>query len=265
MRLGELLIESVSDGTSLLPADFFGQTEGAVHQSLRSPDGRLELPIGCFVVRTGEMNVVIDAGLGPRTIEFQPPGGPLRLEGGGLPQALAATGLTPADVDLVLLSHLHADHSGWVWHEERPFFPNALVRFGRAEWQTFVEDGFPGTDAEAFRALAALDRIDLVDGDAVLAPGLSCLHTPGHTPGHLTFVVSDGTRRALILGDALSCPLQVEQPELEAMADMDRALGIRTRDRILQEIEGSDLVSGPHFPEVRFGRVVLGQGRRLWS
>jgi hypothetical protein len=57
----------------------------------------------------------------------------------------------------------------------------------------------------------------------------------------------------------------MEAPEFEALADMDRELGIRTRDRILQEIEGEDLVSGPHFPGIRFGRMIVGEGRRLWN
>jgi glyoxylase-like metal-dependent hydrolase (beta-lactamase superfamily II) len=99
-----------------------------------------------------------------------------------------------------------------------------------------------------------------------VAPGISALHTPGHTPGHYTFIVSSGDQRALFLGDAISCPLQIAAPELEALADMDKALGIATRDRILRELDDDDLVGGPHFPGLRFGRVLLGAtGRRTWT
>ena len=263
--LGSYVIEGLTDGTAHLPDDFFGSGAAQGHDELLGPDGRLTLPIACFLVRSAERTILIDAGLGPRTIEFQPGPVALTLEGGDLPAALQRLGVDPADIDLVLLSHLHADHSGWVWHDDRPFFPHATIRFGRPEWTTFVEEGFPGTDAEAFRALAELGLIELLEGDAEILPGLSALHTPGHTPGHLSFVVSDGRQRAIFLGDAMGCPLQIERPELEAVADMDRALGAATRERILRELEGDDLVSGPHFPEVRLGRVMMGQGRRYWS
>jgi hypothetical protein len=70
----------------------------------------------------------------------------------------------------------------------------------------------------------------------------------------------------MILGDAISCPVQVEAPQLEALADVDRGLGIATRERILRELEGSDtLVGGPHFPGLEFGRVLVGKGKRYWA
>jgi glyoxylase-like metal-dependent hydrolase (beta-lactamase superfamily II) len=139
------------------------------------------------------------------------------------------------------------------------------VRFGTDDWETFVEQGVPGADADGLRALAELGNIELIDGDSQVAPGIASLHTPGHTPGHQTFVISAGAQRALFLGDAIACPIQIEIPEVEAPADMDRALGIRTRERILREISGDDLIGGPHFHDVRFGRVVIGEGKRFWT
>lgn len=131
MQLGEIRIDGVRDGTAYPPADFFGKTAGEAHASILGDDGRLRLPIAGFVVHTAGKRVLIDAGIGPITVEWQPDDGPpLKLEGGGLPTALAAAGLAPEDIDIVLLSHLHADHSGWVWHGDAPYFPNATIRSG---------------------------------------------------------------------------------------------------------------------------------------
>lgn len=86
----------------------------------------------------------------------------------------------------------------------------------------------PGSNPSAFRALADLGKVDLIDFDGSVAPNITSLHPPGHTPGHQTYVVSCGRERALFLGDAIACPLQMEAKELEALADFDRQLGIRT-------------------------------------
>lgn len=266
MQLGDIHIDGVRDGSSYLPTNFFGKTDGDAHAAMVNADGRLQLPIAAFVIQTGGIRILLDAGLGPVTYEWQPEvGPPLKLEGGGLPEALATLNLTAADIDLVLLSHLHADHSGWVWQDDAPYFPNATVRFGIEDWNTFVDDEVPGSDPAAFRALAELDKIDLIEHDGSVAPHITSLHTPGHTPGHQTYVISSGDSRALFLGDAMACPLQMEAHELEALADFDRELGIATRDRILAELNDGDLVSGPHFPGVRFGRMVVGErGSKYW-
>ena len=267
MELGHVRIDGVRDGTSYLPPGYFGGGDTEAHRAMLDGSGQAQLPIACAVVRVGDTTVLMDAGLGPRAVEWQPEGmGAMRLEGGDLPASLAAIGMAPEDIHIVLLSHLHGDHSGWVWRDGAPFFANAIVKFGRGDWETFVERGTPGADGHGLRSLADLGRVELIERDGeVVAPSITAMHTPGHTPGHQTYIVSSGDERALFLGDALSCPVQIEAPELDALADMDRALGRATREVILREIGADDLVGGPHFPGLRFGRVLVGSGRRYWS
>jgi glyoxylase-like metal-dependent hydrolase (beta-lactamase superfamily II) len=219
----------------------------------------LEIPIGCFLVRTGDLTVLVDAGIGPVD-------SPLFV-GGDLPGRLGAEGVKPDDVDLVLCSHLHLDHSGWLVRDDKPFFPNATVRFGAGDWDQFVT-GAPANDytRQQVETLQGAGRVKLIDGEETLAPGIRSLPAPGHTLGHTCFVLSSGDRRALLLGDSVTCPVQLEEPEWMAMSDIDPELAKRTREALWRELEGTqDLAVAAHFPGLEFGRVLLGEGKRYWA
>lgn len=85
MQLGEIRIDGVRDGTAYLPPDFFGKTAGEAHASILGDDGRQQLPIAGFVIHTGGKRVLMGAGMGPMTVEWQPDDGPpIKLEGGRL-------------------------------------------------------------------------------------------------------------------------------------------------------------------------------------
>ncbi|SHN15427.1 MBL fold metallo-hydrolase [Cryptosporangium aurantiacum] len=264
MRVGDVEILPLNDGWLHAPAAFFGPTaDFAAHQDLLGPDGTMQLPIGAFVLRTNDTTVLIDAGVGDVHNSY--------FDGGRLLDRLTANGLTPGDIDRVVCTHLHADHTGWVIDERdrSPVFGNAVFSTGAADWELFVEQKAGGRAAlsphlyEGLRALADADRVELLSGDAPIAPGVSCLAAPGHTPGHFVVVISSGTARALLLGDAITCPVQLEEAEWGAIADVDPALAARTRELLWRELETEGTVgTGAHFPDLEFGRVLSGEGRR---
>jgi glyoxylase-like metal-dependent hydrolase (beta-lactamase superfamily II) len=142
------------------------------------------------------------------------------------------------------------------------------VRFGAGDWDQFVVDGAddPGTKARV-QLLADLGRVEIIDGDDVLlAPGLTSRHAPGHTHGHNVLVLSSGDERAVLLGDAVTCPVQLEEPDWMAMSDVDQKMAARTREALYAELEGTDtLMVGAHFPGLEFGRVLPGEGKRYFT
>lgn len=256
MKVGDIEIIPLSDGVAKLPPVYFPNADWTAHQGLLNEEGVIVIPIGCFVIKTGERTVLVDAGLGPVDSGI--------MKGGDLPDLLRKSGLEPSDIDLVIASHLHLDHVGWLIHGGPSFFPNATVRFGAADWDHFVASCAPGDFIG--EGMKSLPKVELIHEDSNVAPGIDTLAAPGHTPGHLCLVVSSGDERALLLGDAVTCPVQLEEPEWQAMSDVDPELAIRTRDSLFKELEASgDITVAAHFPDLKFGRVLRGEGKRYFA
>lgn len=243
-----------------MPPQYFPNADWSGHESLLGVDGTMQLPIGCFLVRTGDRTVLVDAGLGPLDLHW--------LVGGNLPAALAEHRVSPSDIDVVVCTHLHMDHAGWLVEDATPYFPNATVRFGAADWQRWVDEA-PEEDRirQAMLLLDEQHRLDPIDGDGVsIAPGITARAAPGHTMGHHVLVLASGDERLLLLGDAVTCPVQLEEEDWQAIGDMDPALSRRTRDALWAELEGTTTpFTAAHFPELEFGRVLRGNGRRYFS
>ncbi|HEX3813661.1 MAG TPA: MBL fold metallo-hydrolase [Mycobacteriales bacterium] len=260
MRVGDIRLDPVSDGTFVARPSYFGDTAGA-HPDFFDRHGAVWLPIGCFLIRTGERVVLLDAGLGPEMQQL--PDG-MHLVGGQLPTGLRALDVAPSDITDVVCTHLHADHVGWLFNlDGRPTFPNATIRFGAGDWRHFVTG--PGEMADHIRVglQETMAPVQTLDEDCTVAPGITALLAPGHTPGHLCLVLSSGTERALLLGDAITCPVQLDEPTWHSMGDVDPALADRTRERLWRELEDEHSIGvGAHFPELRYGRVLPGTARR---
>jgi glyoxylase-like metal-dependent hydrolase (beta-lactamase superfamily II) len=264
MRIGELELHPISDGTFIArPGYFADDAPPEVHPEFFSRQHAAWLPIGCFLVRAGNRLVLVDAGLGPELREL--PSG-MYLVGGQLPTGLRALGVAASDITDVICSHFHADHVGWLFDLDASLiFPQAAIWFGAGDWQHFVTG--PGDMLshirEGFHRSAHASRLRPVDRDTTVAPGITVLLAPGHTPGHLCVVLSSGQERALLLGDAITCPLQLDEPAWHSMGDVVPALAARTRERLWRELEdGHTAGTGAHFPELRFGRVLPGSARQ---
>lgn len=249
MRVGDISIEAAFDGTAVLLPDMWRGSDWTDHQHLLDAEGRLVVPVGAFVVRTGDRLVLLDAGVGDVHDEM--------FDGGELMTSLRALGVDPADIDTVVVSHLHSDHMGWLEQEGGPTFTNATVHIGAADWDHFVVRA-EGGRKRAARLRAIEERVSLVDRDGMtVAPGMTTRLTPGHTPGHLSTVISSGNERMIVLGDSLHCPAQLTETEWEFVYDVDPALARTTRAALVREAEqpGTSLLPC-HFPGMQSARLV---------
>jgi glyoxylase-like metal-dependent hydrolase (beta-lactamase superfamily II) len=263
LRVGDIVVTPLHDGEFRTGPEYFGpEVTFDGHEDLLGTDGRLHLPIGCFLLRGGPLadrRVLVDAGLGEMSAD--------NVDGGALMDELARAGVRPSEIDTVVCSHLHIDHCGWLMDAEaRPIFPAATVAIGAEDWERFVESGqdlMLEHTRSGLKELFGAERVTLVDRDGPVAPGVSAIRAPGHTPGHLVLIVSDGDSRALLLGDAISCPVQLEETDWAAISDVDPALARATRERLWRELDDTRMPAvGAHFPGLEFGRVLSGAGRR---
>lgn len=274
IAIGNLEVTFVPDGSicTTRASSYPGSPEALwrANSHLLDEDGRYVMSLGALLVRSGERRVLLDLGWGP-TEEWivDPLTGATdgRIAGGALLQQLAARGVRPEEVDTVLFSHLHRDHIGWLQRDGEPCFPNADHLVADAEWSYWTTAGNlgagPAPKKEQLDALAGLVGF-VSDGDTPV-PGVDVVATPGHTPGHCSFVLSSGPDRAVVLGDAVHCPLELLEPELAFVADVDPALAMRTRLQIEAELlRPGTVAAGPHFADLVFGRLLPGGGTRSW-
>jgi glyoxylase-like metal-dependent hydrolase (beta-lactamase superfamily II) len=274
INVGDIRVTYLPDGDGRVsPILFFPGSDDALwvaHQEFLDQDGKLVLSVGGFLIETGDQKVIVDLGIGDATVPLPPVNGV--FQGGRFLDSLRQTGVGPTDVDVVFFTHLHFDHVGWTARDGSLTFPNARYLAGQGEWDFWrgVTDDDPaaagGPDPEAVQAPLEHRIESVTDGQAV-APGVNVMASPGHTPGHCSVVISSHTERAIIFGDVIICPLQLDETELGVIGDVDAGLARQTRQRIAAELEAipHTIAVGGHFSGSVFGRVVAGTAKHWVS
>lgn len=181
----------------------------------------LGLSVHSWLVRSAGLTILVDTGAGngkprPENLVFD------RLDTPYLAN-LAAAGVRPEDVDLVIVTHLHVDHVGWntVFDGERwvPAFPNATYLFSRDEYAFYgtpdnVRTPSAGVFEDSVRPVFEAGRVRWLEAGAPLpVPGLQLHPTKGHSHGHLSFSLHAGGEVGFFSGDVMHHPVQVARPD----------------------------------------------------
>jgi glyoxylase-like metal-dependent hydrolase (beta-lactamase superfamily II) len=167
-------------------------------------------------------------------------------------------GVGAGDITDVVVTHFHTDHVGWLFDlAAEPVFPDAKIWYGAADWDYFVNG--PGDIRPHIRDgfLANADRQHPLTHDTPVADGVTAVLTPGHTPGHLCVEVASGDESLLLLGDAITCPIQLSEPSWHSYGDVDADAAQRSRDRLWERLRSTPGV-GAHFPGLAAGGVSSG-------
>ncbi|MEU8677929.1 MBL fold metallo-hydrolase [Streptomyces sp. NPDC048560] len=277
IRIGSTEIIALADGEG----PFFSPRAGAFPEATDAQwaeadrydpgavdaEGRWRLQFRAYAIRGDKGITVVDAGIGPA----DSPARSWAPVPGVLPESLAAAGIDPAEVDTVVLTHLHTDHVGWAVVTEtavpseggsvgsapspgsatsgrRPYFPNAEYLLQQAEFDA-IDALNPQLREALTDPLAAAGRLRLLNGDTPLRAGRA-VATPGHTPGHQSVLVADGRELALVTGDLLVHALQLLHPELAYAHEDDPEAARNSRERMLNRETATTLhLATPHLTE----------------
>ena len=253
-RLGRWTIHAIQAGGQKLDGGaMFGVVPKPLWERRIVPDekNRIQLGMRCLLVDHEIGPVLIDTGAGNKEkekfyniygIENRGVRGPTALEDG-----LLDVGVRPEDIALVINSHLHFDHAGGNMVREtdgrlRPAFVNAryVVQRGEYEFATHTNERTAGSYfAHNFVPLAEANRFDFIDGDREILPGISSVHTPGHTPWHQGLLLESDGERAFYLADLVPTTAHLPLPWIMGY-DVEPLVTLETKRRILARAAAED-------------------------
>ena len=284
-RVGNVEILALSDGSiRFTPSDFFPTIPEEAWDPYRdyfTPEGEMIMNLGCFLLRSEGKTILIDTGLGIDTGHLD------TLDKGKLLSDMQAKGIGRGEVDIVGITHLHIDHVGWNFlyddggdgagspdseversGEPQAAFANARYWVNNADWRVFTRGALRKRPYIPAQVLPLQEQgiLELFEGEQPLTAEVSTLPTPGHTPGHTSFLISSQGERAVITGDAIHSRAQTQETRWSPRADSKPELSAESRRNLLERIENDNamLISG-HFPSPGFGTLVRMEGRRYWQ
>jgi glyoxylase-like metal-dependent hydrolase (beta-lactamase superfamily II) len=174
-------------------------------------------------------------------------------------ERLETVGLTPAAIDYVCCTHLHGDHVGWNTRLQDgrwvPTFPNARYLFAASELDYWQQHHAEDPDSiyrrpweDSVLPVIAAGQVDSVPDEAELLAGVRLRPAPGHTPGNVVIELDDGRRRAVMSGDVVHHPVQIERPDWCSEFDLDQQPARQTREALLERVADTGTVlMGAHF------------------
>ncbi|MBN8185098.1 MBL fold metallo-hydrolase [Salipiger thiooxidans] len=245
VTLGEFEITALMAGTAIReePHKIFGlnasdEDFAAVSEAANIPTDKAQFFFTPTLVNTGAELILFDTGLNPD----------------GIVAAVEAAGYGSDEVTHVVITHMHGDHVGGLTGGDGPTFANARHVTGQVEY-----DHWSGAGGETFtgKIQPLAERFEFIaDGDSV-ASGVTAMMTPGHTPGHMSYMLESGGKQLVLIADLANHYVwSLAHPDWEVSFDTDKAQAAQSRRKLLDMLAADKTpFIGYHMPFPALGYV----------
>jgi glyoxylase-like metal-dependent hydrolase (beta-lactamase superfamily II) len=265
VKIGDFKIYPLADGFFGLDGGaMFGVVPKPVWERTNPPDeqNRIRLALRPLLILTANERILVDTGIGDKyDVKFAER---YRIEKPDtLLGSLKRTGLEPAEVDVVLLTHLHFDHCGGATRIENgrlvPTFPNARYVVQKTEWQEAINPNRRSRASylpENFLPIQEAGQLELIDGSTELRPGIELLHTGGHTKGMQVVKIKGREQSAIFWSDMIPTQGHIPVPYIMGY-DLFPLESMEQKERLLNQAVAEGWVSFfEHDPEVFAGKII---------
>jgi glyoxylase-like metal-dependent hydrolase (beta-lactamase superfamily II) len=268
-KVGDYECTSINDGARTFPMPDKFVTNASKDEALAAadaaymPKGMVTVPFNPQLINTGSKLILIDTGNG--VANFEPSKGAV----GRTLQNLAAAGADPKAIDIVLLSHLHPDHTNGIRAADGSIaFPNAEIMVPAKDWEFWMSDEnaakaesngmMKNYFANVKKTFAGVEsKVTKYDWGKEVAPGITSIAAPGHTPGHSAFAVASGNAKILVQSDVTNIPeFFLRNPDWHVVFDIDPDMAQETRHKFYDMAAAEKAtVIGFHFTFPSIGHV----------
>jgi glyoxylase-like metal-dependent hydrolase (beta-lactamase superfamily II) len=268
-KVGSYECTSINDGARSFPMpDTFVKNVPkaealAAAEAAYMPKGMVTVPFNPQLINTGSKVILIDCGNGVAALE------PSKGAAGRTLQNLAAAGVDPKSIDIVLMSHLHPDHTNGIRALDGSMaFPNAEIMVPAVDWAFWMNDEnaakaqsnemMKNYFANVKKIYAGIEsKVTKYEWGKEVAPGITSIAAPGHTPGHTAFAVASGDSKILIQSDVTNIPeFFLRNPDWHVAYDVDPDVAQATRHKFYDMASAEKaMVVGFHFTFPSIGHV----------
>jgi glyoxylase-like metal-dependent hydrolase (beta-lactamase superfamily II) len=268
IRIGRFTVTALTDGYADMPYDYFPgrsapEVEKAASAQFTARPSGVRFLFNQYLVEDGERRILIDAGAAGSIGQT-----------GRLPQALANYGLRPDQIDAIIVTHMHQDHMGGLVLAGKNNYPDAELYIDRRDVTHWTDpakkNGAPDFLQPSFNMAEEVVRLypklQAIDGEREITPGVSIVDLTGHTPGHIGVRIEDGGKSLIMVSDMIFPVVHPAATDVFFLFEQDRVAAKAMRDRFfpLAASEGA-LIAATHMPFPGLGRVVADRGEMRWQ
>ena len=211
-------------------------------------DNMVSIPFTITVVAVGGKLTMFDAGTGIPG-QFQPTAGLLASKN------MAAAGIDPAKIENIVVTHFHPDHVFGLMEKDtaNQKFPNTQISVPAPEFAFWTGESVPeaakGLSNRIKTTLGSWSNVQKVEGEKEVVSGIRSIATPGHTPGHTSYLVASGNQQLIVLGDVTNIPaLFVKNPGWHVVFDANPGLAEENRRKMFDRVVADKItITGYHY------------------